>query len=183
MNPQNDEKLDLLIDTVLHEAVNQAPPPSLQARILQTAHQEKDPAMTTPPTQPPSNRPPLPPGQNRSGMRRPPAPLVSETPVKDVQFAHFGVLNSGKQDKGSLFASLGLNAALVAIAIVIGAATHVQMQKQKEQVTLVVPIKDEPKPKPPEPPKPPPKPLPKPPVIKPVPPKIVLEKVKIPDPP
>ncbi|SNS90087.1 hypothetical protein SAMN05421770_1031, partial [Granulicella rosea] len=112
-------------------------------------------------------------------------PLRSEenTRPKDVQFAHFGVLDSGSQGKGSIFTSLGLNAALVLIAIVIGAATKVQIQKQKEAVTLVVPIKDEPKPKPPEPPKPPPKPLPKPPVIKPVPPKIVLEKVKIPDPP
>jgi TonB family protein len=116
-------------------------------------------------------------------MRRPPAPLVSQTPVKDVQFAHFGVLDPGAQGKGSIFTSLGVNAALVLIAIVIGAATKVQIQKQKEQVTLVVPIKDEIKPKPPEPPKPPPKPLPKPPVLKPVEPKIVLEKVKIPDPP
>ena len=110
-----------------------------------------------------------------------PKPLRSETgQPKDLQFAHFGVLDSGKQSKGSLLTAIITNVLLALIAIILGAAVH-RVVKPKEMVSLTVPLAE----KPPEPMKPPPpkiippKPIPKPPE----PPKIKLPDVKVIEPP
>ena len=104
-------------------------------------------------------------------------PLRSENgPPQDIQFSHFGVLDSGTQSKGSLLTAVITNVVLALIAIILGAAVHTVV-KPKETVSLVVPLAE----KPPEPMKPkpippkliPPKPIPKPPE-----PKIKLPDVK-----
>ncbi len=112
-----------------------------------------------------------------------PKPLRSSEPgqPKDIQFAHFGVLDSGHQSKGSLLTAIVVNVLLALIAIILGAAVH-RVIKQKETVALVVPLAE----KPPEPIKPkviPPKMIP-PKVVppKPVEPKIKLPEVKIEEP-
>lgn len=109
-----------------------------------------------------------------------PTPLRSaSTQPRDLQFTHFGVLDTGGQNKGSLFTSIAINVVLALIAVIISAAAvKISADKRLKELTYVVPLA-----KPPEPPKPkivPPKPLPKPPVIKPVEPKIVLPKVEPP---
>ena len=80
-----------------------------------------------------------------------PKPLRSSEPgqPKDIQFAHFGVLDSGQQSKGSLLTAVVVNVLLALIAIILGAAVH-RVVKQREQVALVVPLAE----KPPEPIKP-----------------------------
>ena len=116
-----------------------------------------------------------------------PKPLRSESVIqpKDLQFKHFGVMNSGEQSKASLFTSVTVNIVLVVLAIIVGAAAKKTIDNRaKENLTFVTPVK----PLPPEPPKPkvklPPVPPPPPPKIKPIiePPKI-LPAVKVVDPP
>ena len=112
-----------------------------------------------------------------------PKPLRSSEPgqAKDVQFAHFGVLDSGHQSKGSLLTAIITNVLLALIAIILGAAVHTVV-KPKENVSLVVPLAE----KPPEPIKPkviPPKLIPPKPVPKPPEPKIKLPDVKVIEPP
>ena len=110
-----------------------------------------------------------------------PKPLRSEQIVqpKDIQFTHFGVLNTPGQGKGSLFTSILVNVAIVLIAIILGAVAQITVENDKKKAELVDPLLVE-KPKPPPPPKPkPPPPLPKIPELKPVEPKIVLPEVKI----
>ena len=109
-------------------------------------------------------------------------PLRTETPQpQDIQFKHFGVLNSGEQSKTSLFTSITINVLLALIIVLIGAAAKKVVFDKKLKEAVYVPVKAE---KPPDPPKPPPK-LPPPPPPKPLPepPKIKLPDVKIPDPP
>ena len=111
-----------------------------------------------------------------------PKPLRSSEPgqPKDIQFAHFGVLDSGQQSKGSLLTAVVVNVLLALIAIILGAAVH-RVVKQREQVALVVPLAE----KPPEPIKPkviPPKIVPPKVIPKPVEPKIKLPEVKIEEP-
>ena len=106
-----------------------------------------------------------------------PKPLHSQMGhPQDLQFTHFGVLDVGGQNKGSLFTSIGINAVLLLIALIISAAAvKINADKKREELTYVVPLA-----KPPEPPKPrivPPRPIPKPPVVPPVEPKILLPKV------
>ena len=112
-----------------------------------------------------------------------PKPLVSQDPKpRDIQFTHFGVLNTGAQSKTSLFTSITVNALLALIIVIVGAAARkaVVDNRTKEAIYPV-----EIKAKPPEPPKPPPvKIIPPKPIPKPIePPKIKLPDVKIPDPP
>ena len=111
-------------------------------------------------------------------------PLRSLNPQPtDMQFKHFGVLDTGAQSKTSLFTSVTVNIVLAVIAVILGAAAKKTMDQHKlDNVTFVAT-------KPPEPlPKPkivPPKPLPKPLIPKPVEPKISLPKltpVEIPKP-
>lgn len=113
-----------------------------------------------------------------------PKPLRSEDPTpRDMQFAHFGVMDTGSQSKGTLFFSITLNVVLALIAIIIGASVKHVVDNRDKNVTLVVPLKD----KPPEPIKPkviPPKIIPPKPVIRPPEvPKIELPKVVVVEPP
>jgi periplasmic protein TonB len=115
-----------------------------------------------------------------------PKPLRSEDPnPKDMQFAHFGVLNSGAQSKASLFTSITVNVLLGLICLIIGAATKKVVDNRNKEIAYVVPLPkpvEPPKPKLPSPPKlPPPPKLPEPPKIEP--PKIKLPDVPIPEPP
>jgi periplasmic protein TonB len=109
-----------------------------------------------------------------------PKPLRSEIPnPPDRQFAHFGVLDTGGQNKSAFFGSMIFNIILALIAIIIGASVKKTMDNhKKETISFVVPLKEKlpepPKPKLPPPPKLPP--VPKPPVIEP--PKIKLPDVK-----
>jgi len=112
-------------------------------------------------------------------------PLRSE--LKDPpnrQFEHFGVLDSGSQNKGAFFGSIVFNLILLLIAIIIGASVKKTIdQRKKMELTFVVPIKEtppEPKVKVPPPPK-----LPPPPKIVETrePPKIKLPDVKLVEPP
>ena len=112
-----------------------------------------------------------------------PKPLRSSEPgqPKDIQFAHFGVLDAGSQSKGSLLTAVITNVLLALIAIILGAAVHTVV-KPKETVSLVVPLAE----KPPEPIKPkviPPKIVPPKVIPKPVEPKIKLPDVKVIEPP
>lgn len=115
-----------------------------------------------------------------------PKPLLSQSVEKpqDIQFKHFGVMNSGEQSKASVFTSVTLNIILVVIALIISASVKtISDNRKKEDLTYVEPIKPlPPKPPPPKlvPPKPPPPKI-VPPKIEP--PKIVRPEVKIPDPP
>ena len=80
---------------------------------------------------------------------------------KDVQFAHFGVLDSGSQSKPSVFVSLIVNVIVLFVFIVISAAAKKSLDNRHlltELTEPVVPKKVEPvKPKfvPPPPPPPP----------------------------
>jgi len=113
-----------------------------------------------------------------------PKPLRSESDQsRDLQFKHFGVLDSGAQSKTSLFTSITVNVILALVILIIGAATRKTIiDNRVREATLVLPIKE----KPPEPIKPkviPPKIVPPKVIPKPVEPKIKLPDVKIPDPP
>jgi protein TonB len=109
-------------------------------------------------------------------------PLRSEDPApQNMQFAHFGVLNDGRQSKASLFTSITLNILIAVVVVIIGAAAKHSMTKRKlENISLApLPKKVEPEPiKPKIVPK-----IPPPPVVKVEPPKIKLPDVKLPDPP
>jgi len=111
-------------------------------------------------------------------------PLRSE--LKDLpnrQFEHFGVLDTGGQNKGAFFGSIVFNLILLLIAIIIGASVKKTIdQRKKMELTFVIPIKETP----PEPKKvPPPPKLPPPPKVveTPEPPKIKLPEVKLVEPP
>jgi protein TonB len=109
-------------------------------------------------------------------------PLRSEESApQNMQFAHFGVLNDGSQNKASLFTSITLNILLALIAIVIGAAAKktIDTGHKLTELTVPIPIK---KPEPPPlkikaPKLPPPPPV----VAKVEPPKIKIPDVKMPD--
>jgi protein TonB len=111
-------------------------------------------------------------------------PLRSQDPSpKNMQFAHFGVLNDGAQSKASLFTSVTLNIIIALVVIIIGAAARKSVDRSHKLTTLVEPIpikKIEPEPmKPKILPK-----LPPPPKIVQAPPKIKLpDVVKLSDPP
>ena len=113
-----------------------------------------------------------------------PKPLRSEdsTPPRNMQFAHFGVLDDGKQSKASLFTSISLNIVIAIVVVIIGAAAKKTMDHRQKLTTLVEPIpikKVEPEPiKAKILPK-----LPPPPKIKVEPPKIQVPEVKLPEPP
>jgi len=105
-----------------------------------------------------------------------PTPLRSANPdPQDIQFSHFGVLDTGAGNKGSLFTSIGINLLLAIIAFIVSAAAvKISRDNKLKEVTYVVPVA-----KPPAPPRPkliPPK-MPPPPVIKPVEPKVELPKI------
>jgi TonB family protein len=93
-------------------------------------------------------------------MEMPPRSEKLGQPI-DVQFAHFGVLDSGSQSKPSLFVSVVLNVVILFIAIVVSAAAKKSIDNRHLLTELTEPVvakKVEPiKPKfvPPPPPPPP----------------------------
>ena len=100
---------------------------------------------------------------------------------RSVQFAHFGVLDAGSQNKPSMLVSLVVNAVVLFVLIVVSAANSKMIQKRIllsrvtfQPVPKVEPIKPKIAP-------PPPKPLPQPPKLEVQAPKIVI--VKLPEPP
>jgi TonB family protein len=106
-------------------------------------------------------------------------PLVRVTSQpQDLQFTHFGVLDVGGQNKGTLFTSIGINLLLAFIFIILSAAAVKTSLRNRrlEELTFVATKPPAPLPKP-VPKIVPPKPLPKPPVLTPAEPKIVLPKV------
>ena len=113
-------------------------------------------------------------------------PLRSAEPgqPKSMQFAHFGVLNTGAQSKASAITSLVLNLSIAFVVIVISAATRQTIDNNRRLTRLTEPViakKVEPvKPRvvPPKPPK-----LPEVPKIELQPPKITVSVVKLPEAP
>jgi protein TonB len=96
-----------------------------------------------------------------------------------MQFAHFGVLDTGGQSKASTVTSLVVNLLIAFVIIVIGAATKVKIDTDRKLTQLTIPIEE----KKIEPIKPkivPPKPkLPE--LAKVEPPKIITPPVKLPE--
>jgi TonB family protein len=110
-------------------------------------------------------------------------PLRSDDPnPRNVQFSHFGVLDTGPRSKGAAIFSISLNVAIAAAIIILGYAVKNNPVLKAKIDTMYLPPKPPPEPpKPKVPPPPPPKPLPKPPEIKIQPPKIKIpEPVKLP---
>jgi protein TonB len=107
------------------------------------------------------------------------APLRSENsgPQKSIQFAHFGVLDAGKQSTGSMFVSLFINAIAALVIIVLSAAAAKQaIQKSRMLAQLIVPVVQK-KPEPVKPKVTPPKPkLPE--IVKVETPRIIIPQVK-----
>ena len=113
-----------------------------------------------------------------------PKPLRSENiEPQDLQFKHFGVLNTGGQSKTSLVTSISVNVVLALIVLILGAAAKKTIdRKMKENLTYLAPVPV--KPPPPPPPKiVPPKIVPPKVVVTPPVPKIVLPEVKVVEPP
>jgi protein TonB len=114
-------------------------------------------------------------------------PLISEEPgqPKDMQFAHFGVLDAGTQSKASTITSVTINVLLAFVIIVIGAATKKSIDNRRKLTELTEPVmikKVEPvKPKV-VPPTPPPPKLPEVPKVVMEAPKIIVPE-KVPEPP
>lgn len=108
-----------------------------------------------------------------------PMPLRSaNTQAQSLQFSHFGVLDTGGQNKTSLFTSITLNVLLALFAVIISAAAvKVRADNKLKELAYVAAVK------PVDPPKPKivPPPLPKPVLPKPViEPKILLPKIEPP---
>jgi periplasmic protein TonB len=109
------------------------------------------------------------------------APLrsVDSAPVKDIQFTHFGVLDTGRQSTTSTVTSLILNCVAACVVIVISAAaTRTTIEHNKKLTELIIPITEK-KPDIPKPKVIPPKPI----VAKVEPPKIKVPDIKVPEPP
>jgi len=70
------------------------------------------------------------------------APLRSENPgqTKSMQFAHFGVLDTGGQSKASTVTSLVINFVIAFVIVVIGAATTQTVENNKKLTVLTEPI-------------------------------------------
>jgi protein TonB len=104
-------------------------------------------------------------------------PLRSANPQpRDIQFTHFGVLDTGGQSKSSLFTSITLNVIIALVAFIISAAAvKAKLADDKLKEVTFVAVKPLPKPPPPKIVPPKPVPLPEPKVV--VEPKIVLPKV------
>ena len=111
------------------------------------------------------------------------APLRSANtaPATDIQFTHFGVLDTGRQSKASTITSLAVNTAAACIIVILSAAaTRQTIEHNKRIAELVMPLTEK------KPDLPKPKVIP--PKIKPIvakvePPKIKLPEIKTPEPP
>ncbi len=111
------------------------------------------------------------------------APLRSANPgpAKDLQFKHFGVLDTGGQSKASTVTSLVVNLAIAFVLIVISAAAAKQTIARNKLLTHLVSPIEEKKPEPIKPKVIPPKPKLPPLVVKVEPPKIKLPEIKTPE--
>jgi periplasmic protein TonB len=110
------------------------------------------------------------------------APLRSDNPgqQKSMQFAHFGVLDTGAQSKASTATSLILNLVIGCVVIIISAATAKQTIETNKRLTqLVVPVVEK-KAEPVKPKIAPPKPKPLPQLAKIEPPKITMKLPELP---
>ena len=104
-------------------------------------------------------------------------PLRSDNPnPQDMQFAHFGILNDGKQSKGAFTTAIVTNVIIAALVIVVGSAVKTVVKINEKKDLAYTPVKEPP---PPPPPPPPPRIIPPPPP----PPKVVLDQPKIKVPP
>ena len=72
-------------------------------------------------------------------MEMPPRSEKLGQPI-DVQFAHFGVLDSGSQSKPSLFVSVVLNVVILFIAIVVSAAAKKSIDNRHLLTELTEPV-------------------------------------------
>ena len=108
--------------------------------------------------------------------------VEERSPSASLQFAHFGVLDAGRQSKASVFTSVTINVVIVLVAIVLGLAAKKISDSRPRVTVLIAPTI--PKPVPPEIVKPHivPK-LPPPPKLREEPPKITMPQVKTPEPP
>ena len=104
---------------------------------------------------------------------------------RDIQFAHFGVLNDGVQSKTSTVSAIVINVLLAFVIIVIGAATKKTMDNRMKLTELAMPVPEVKKVEPPKPKIVPPKmpKLPDVPKIEVQTPKITIPDVKVPEPP
>lgn len=101
--------------------------------------------------------------------------LRSDIPTPpSIQFAHFGVLDDGKQSKGAFTTAVITNLVIAALIIIIGSAVKTVVTNNKlKELSYVEPVKE-----PPPPVKPPPPVLPK----IPPPPKVLEQpKIKMPE--
>ena len=108
--------------------------------------------------------------------------LPRQEDTRDTQFSHFGVLNVGKQSRGSVFTALTLNVTAAIVIFLLSSAVKKQ-QRIEKLARLDAPIPHELKKEEPPKPKPVIRELPKPPKIKIEPPKIAMPKVEVPEPP
>jgi TonB family protein len=108
--------------------------------------------------------------------------LRSDNPgqQKSMQFAHFGVLDTGAQSKASTATSVVLNLAIAFVVIVISAATRQTIIENRKLTQLVVPVVEK-KVEPVKPKIQPPKPKPLPELAKVEEPKIVVPRIKPPE--
>jgi TonB family protein len=97
--------------------------------------------------------------------------------TKEIRFAHFGILNAGKQGKGSVFSSITINVivALILLLLSTAAAKKAQLRLSTTRLEAPIPVVI-------VKPKPIPKPLPRPPIVKVEPPRHVPQ-IEVPEPP
>jgi protein TonB len=110
-------------------------------------------------------------------------PLRSEDPSSSEsrQFAHFGVLDNGRQSKASVFTSVTINVLLVLVAIILGLAAKKISDSRPRVTTLIAPVPLKPAPEIIRPhivPK-----VPEPPKVVTEPPKITIPRIKPPEAP
>ena len=114
-----------------------------------------------------------------------PKPISSEElgQPKDIQFAHFGVLDDGAQSKASTLSAVAINILLAFVVVVVGAAAKKTIDNRVKLTELTMPIPEIKKVEPPKPRIVPPK-MPKLPEVPKVvmqPPKITIPETKLPD--
>ena len=116
-----------------------------------------------------------------------PKPISSEDlgQPKDIQFAHFGVLNDGTQSKASTMSAVAINVLLAFVIVVVGAATKKTIDNSRKLTELTMPVPEIKKVEPPKPKIVPPKmpKLPDVPKIQVQAPKITMPETKLPEPP
>jgi hypothetical protein len=103
--------------------------------------------------------------------------LSSNTPRKDLQFSHFGVLNEGRQGRGPFFSSITINMVIALVLLMLSAAAKMTQQYMKLtrlEATVLAPLKPTPQTA---------REAPRPPIVKTEPSKINVPKIEVPEPP